>query len=352
MSVIPVWSDSKTGQLITRCDTPSEQTISLLENTIWGSSKTRYRILGLADKLARLRDPTFFVFSEYEKELSVFVLDFCHKQLMQQAIGVWHFVMAATVPDRQNEGIAAKLIDHVRAFCVATVGSPGIGFAYVEASTEFSLRLSEQIGYSVETEIPLTLFSRLVPRANPSVGKLEMGERGKVLDALEKLYADHELTDFETSLRPEAYLVFRQGGLVAAGAQIELLRWSVQSMPGLTGWFFSNLLSRLPGLKRFLNLSDLRIVRFSNVFAPQGAEAVVLRVLETALAQHSASVGLIMMDKRSPVLKQLLASGNFGMLSGALKGSAKLHIDVVDMAQPMLKHLRESPLLISAGDVI
>lgn len=347
-----IWSDPEAGQQITRRETPTAQTIALLESTIWGSRATRYRILGLKDKLARLRNPTFFTLSEHGQELCVFVLDFCHKQLMQQQVGVWHFVMVSTVPSRQNEGLAGRLIEHVRAHCVATVGSPGFGFAYVETTTEFSLRLSEKIGYSVEADIPLTLFSRLRPRSHPAVNPLRQDERDAALGALETLYSDHELGDFEATLQPDAYLAFRRNGQIVAGAQTELLRWSVQSMPGLAGQVLLKVLPQVPGMNHLLDLTDLRVVRFSNILMPQEAEQSLLRVLETALAQHAARVGLIMIDGRSPVLKRLLSQGKLGLLSGALTGSAKMHIDVVDMPEPMLACLRERPLLVSAGDVM
>ncbi len=346
-----LWADPDTGRMITHSDRPSEQTIALLEGTVWGSRATRYRILGIADKLARLRDPSYFILSEQDRELCVFVLDFCHKRLMEQNCGAWHFVMTATVPNRQNEGLAGLLIEHVRAHCVATVGKPGFGYAYVESSTEFSLKLSEQIGYTVEAAIPLTLFSRLNPRPDPAVAGLCPENVNPVLRGLETLYADHELTDFGTALRPDEYLALHQNGRIVAGAQAELLRWSVQAMPGVAGKLLLDVLPHLPGVNRLLDLRDLRIVRFGNLLVPEGSEDALFRVLETALLQHRARIGLIMLDQRSELLQRILDHGRLGLLSGALKGSAKLQIDVVGMNAPMLAHLANHPLLVSAGDV-
>ncbi|MFC3614826.1 hypothetical protein ACFORG_13725 [Lutimaribacter marinistellae] len=345
------WSEPETGRTITCSHHPSKQTVALLESTIWGSRATRYRIIGITGKLARLREPRYFVLSENGRELCVFVLDFCRKKVMDQDCGAWHFVMASTVPDRQNEGLAGLLIEHVRDYCVATVGRPGFGFAYVEASTEYSLKLSEQIGHAVEAEIPLTLFSRLHARADPRVSRLRAEESHIVLNRLQSLYASHELNDFATALNPEEYLALRdQNGLVA-GAQTEVLRWSVQSLPGPTGRLLLNVLPRVPGLNRMIDLRDLRIVRFGNILMPDGAEDALFRVLETALSVHRTKVGLILLDARSPELERLRGHGSFGLLSGALKGSVKLHIDVVGMEKHMLTRLRQQPLLVSAADV-
>lgn len=346
-----LWSEEKSGRSITCSTDPSGQTVAILEDTVWGSRATRYKILGVSEKLARLRDPRFFVLSENGRELCVFVLDFCHKLLMGQSCGAWHFVMASTVADRQNEGLAGILIEHVRDYCVSTVGHPGFGFAYVETSTEFSLRLSEQIGYAVDAEIPLTLFSRLIPKADPSVTQLQPEETSGVIEQLEKLYQDHELSDFSDSLKCEEYLTLRDESGIVAGAQAEVLNWSVQSMPGLAGSFLLKVLPYLPILNRFLNLRDLRIVRFGNFLLPEGQEEALFKVMETALARNNAKVGLIMLDKRSPVLRKIRDHGRLGLLSGAMKGSAQLHIDVVGMDDTMLSRLSSQPLLVSAGDV-
>ena len=346
-----LWSEPATMRTISRTDQPSAQTIALLENTVWGSRSVRYRILNITKKLARLRDPSYFVLSENEQELCVFVLDFCYKQLKNQQLGAWHFVMAATAPDRQNEGLAGKLIEHARAHCLATVGSPGIGFAYVEASTVFSLHLSDQIGHAIEADVPLTLFFRATPRPDPAVAVLQPADTGNILRGLETLYADHELSDFAETLRPDAYLVLKQNGHLFAGAQVELMRWSVQSIPGMAGTLLLNALPHVSWLHRRLDLRDLRVVRFGNILMPEGTENGLFHVLETALARQGARVGLIMLDGRSPVLHRLRKHGRMGLLSGALKGSAKLRIDVADMDASMLAQLRSRPLLVSAGDV-
>ncbi|MEJ2472194.1 MAG: hypothetical protein P8Y96_13940 [Desulfuromonadales bacterium] len=199
MALKTLWKDETAQRVITRSDAPSDQTRALLRNTIWGSRALKYRIMDIDQKLRRLRDPSFMVLVEAGQELSVIVLDHCHKHVAGQICGVYHFVMASTRPERQNTGLAGFLLDHVREYCIATVGRPGLGFAYVEATTEFSLKLSDRIGSAVSADIPLTLFTRLMPHPDPNVGPLRPDEAPDVVGQLSDLYADHELLDFETS---------------------------------------------------------------------------------------------------------------------------------------------------------
>jgi hypothetical protein len=346
-----IWNDKNTQRKITRSDAPSGQSLRLLDSTVWGSRDTRYRILGIEKKLARLRAPSYFVLSESGHELCVFALDYCFKQVAGSLCGAYHFVMASTLPDRQNEGLAGLLIDHVRDFCLATVGTPGFGFAYVEETTEFSLKLSSHIGHSIEATIPLTLFTRLFPRRDPNVGLLEPEETGDLIKSLETLYSDHELADFATSLRQPECLVYRRNGKIIAAAQTEVLTWRVVSLPGAVGAALQNILPRVPGLNRMLDLQNLRIVRLGNLLVPEGSEPDFFSLIETCLSHHDARIGLILLDERSPVLDRLRGNGRFGMLSRAMNGSAKLHIDVVGMNDVTIGQLSSRPLLVSPADV-
>ncbi|MDU8946234.1 hypothetical protein [Ovoidimarina sediminis] len=348
-----IWQEpGNPGRKVTRADYPSDTTRALLAQTIWGSRATRYRIIDIEAKLARLRVPSFFVLSEGDEELCVFVLDRCQKRVARQLCDGFHFVMASTVPHRQNEGLAGVLVDLVREYCVSAITPPGFGFAYVEETTEFSLRLSDQIGHDSEAHLPLTLFTRFFPRADPHATALRPDEGDTLRAALGTFYVDHQLTDFATSLKQDECFVIRDaGGKIVAAVQAEVLRWSVMSMPGIQGKFLLKVLPHLPGLNRLLVLQDLRIVRFSNLFISVGYENRCLALLEDCLYRHQARIGLFLLDERSRVLTQLRHIGRLGILSRATSGSAKLRLSTVGMDADMVAQLREGPVLMSAADV-
>lgn len=346
-----VWQDTQAGRVVTRSKVPSEATLDLLRQTVWGSTKMKYRIPSIDKKLSRLRDPSFFVLSETGRELCVFVLDRCRKLLSGKMCDTFHFALASTAPDRQNEGLAGMLIEHVRRYCMSTVEKPGLGFAYVEATTEFSLHLSEQIGHSAEADIPFTLFTRMFPRRYPNVERLKNSERKKVLQELDRIYAGHELTDFSTSLRPDEFHVIRENGRVVAGVQVEVLEWSMMSMPGALGTFLVRVLPHLPVLRRILDPTNLRILRMSNLFFSDGQEMQLCELLEACLFQHEAKVGLILLDGRSTIRDRIMKTGKMGLLSNAVNGSAKMRIDTVGLDKDMMSDLRKKPLLVSAADV-
>ena len=346
------WMDKQTERSIIRLVQPSDATLGLLESTIWGSRSSRYCILNLAEKLGRLRDPSFFILTERDKELGVIVIDRCTKDIAGKPCDAFHFVMAATDPKRRREGLAGIILEQVRKYCLESVGHPGIGFAYVEATTEFSLRLSDRIGHALEAEIPLLLFSRLWPRKSAGAQNLPCDEVDKMIGRLKGLYHDHELADFERSLNADEYFVLWKEGKIVAGLQAEEIQWSIVEMSGIIGWLLVRAFTKIPYIKRFIDFTDLRIVRLGNIYVQPGDEKELARLMEEVLARHMSKVGLIMFDGRSPVLKRIKSFVRLGLLSNALKGSVKICIDIAGMDDEKLERLSSQPLLVSPADVI
>ena len=72
----------------------------------------------------------------------------CEKTALGRDLDAFHFAMAATEEGFAGEGHATVLLDQAKAFCVATLRPPGLGFAYIEASTVISLGLSDNLGHA------------------------------------------------------------------------------------------------------------------------------------------------------------------------------------------------------------
>ena len=109
---------------------------------------------------------------------------------------------------------------------------------------------------------------------------------------------------------------------------------------------------RLPFSKNIIDLRDLRIVRLGNLYARPGDEGRLAELMEDVLARHRSKIGLIMLDGRSPMFQRIRAFDRLGLLSGALKGSVKIRIDIAGMDDETLERLSSRPLLVSPADVI
>ena len=157
--------------------------------------------------------------------------------------------------------------------------------------------------------------------------------------------------DFETSLNSEEYFVLRRQGRIVAGAQAEVLHWSVVDMPGWIGGSLVKLLPYLPVLRHMLPVQDFRFLRFGNLLVEPCHEAQLMQLLEALLARHGVRVGLIMMDQRSPVLRRIRAFGRLGPLRWAVKGATKVVADFKGVSEEDIVRIAAQPMMVSPRDV-
>jgi len=346
-----LWTDSAAGLTIRRSDTPTTAVLDLLERTVWGSRDTRYRIRDVAAKLARLTGPDFLTLEKSGTLAAVCVLNRRATRLLDRAADSAHFVMLATEPALAGQGFAGLLAGWAGDYLRRRLGQPGVAYAYIEATTEYSIRISNRIGPTLEAAMPLTVFSRLLPRDDDRVERLASGDAAEVTARLDALYRGHLFADFDASLIPADYHVLRDPKGIAAGVQAEPLSWSVESLPGATGWLIARLLPRLPLLRRCLNPADLRFLRFGNILAEPGRETEALRLMEAVLARHRVKLGLILTDTRSPVGQRILAAGRMGLLNGAVNGSTRVVAGFKGLGAAEIARLSECPVLMSPLDV-
>ena len=346
-----IWTDPASRRSIQLAYRPSATVIALLSRTIWGGREMRYRILDLDGKLFQLRDPYVFSLLEGQRLASVCILDRCKKMVIGQPHDAFHVVLAATDPSFRQQGLAGILLGEVRRFCEGNLKRPGLAFAFIEASTKFSLNLSERICHTVEASMPLVLFSRLRPSADDRVRPGTAKDRDELVSRLSALYDGHDMTDFEASVTPQKTFILSENGKMHAAAQVEVLNWSFVSLPGVKGRLLLTLLPWVPFLKKLVNPRNLRFVRFGNVLVKPGHELHLISLLETVLARHRVALGLLVMDARSPVLEQILAFGRLGFLSSAVNGAIEMHLDFVGQDQAAIEKIKRRPKLMGAADV-
>jgi len=347
-----LWADDASQRVVKLTREPSPQIIRLLERTVWGGRGLLYRIRGIDAKLRRLSDPHVFSIEEEGRLAAVCILNRKTVLVLGTEYDAFHFVMVATEETERGKGLASLLGTHIRRFCEDVLREPGVGYGYIEASTEYSLRLSDRIGHTAEWFVPLTVFSRFFPRDDPGVRPVSESEAEGVRESLYALYEGHSLLDFDTSLRPEEYFVLSRGNRIVAGAQAEVLHWSVVRMPGWTGRFIVGGLPHIPGLRNLLNVRDLLFLRFGNLFVRPGDEAQLVTLLEALLARNGLRIGLILLDQQSPVFEGIRAFGKFGLMNAALRGKTKVVADFRGVTEDEIEAIRSWPILVSAGDVI
>jgi len=346
-----LWRDAEADLEIRLSHEFSPDVLNLLQRTVWGSRDLRYRIRGVEGKLARMLGPHVLTLERKGALAAVCVLNRRESRLFGAPVDTFHVAMMATEPALAGQGYAGRLAERAAELCRARMGTPGATYAYIESTTEFSLRISDHLGPSYAARLPLTLFSRLWPRDDRRVDGMDEGEAEEVRARLAALYADHLFADFELSLVPAEYQVLRDGGLIVAGVQAELLNWSIESLPGVTGRLIMRLLPRLPLIRRMLDPRDLRLLRFGNLLVEPGVEADLERLMAAVLARRGVRLGLILLDERSPVCRRIRTHGRLGLLSAVVDGAAMVVVDFVGFDEAEMARIHAQPLLMSPLDV-
>ena len=347
-----LWADEGSDLVVKLAGEPSLPAVGLLERTVWGSRGLLYRIRGIDTKLSRLSDPYVFSIERNGQLAAVCILNRKNALVLGAQYDAFHFVMIATDEAFKGQGLAGLLSKHVRRFCETALRDPGIAYAYIESTTEYSLRISDRVGHRFESLVPLTIFSRLFPRDDRRVRPMLENEARSISDCLYALYEDHSLLDFETSLRPGEYFVLSHDGRIVVGAQAEVLHWSITRMPGWIGKFIVEGLPRIPVLRKLLCAEDLYFLRFGNILVRPGDEAHLATLLEALLARHGLRIGLILMDQRSSIFQRIKAFGKFGLMNAALRGTTKVVADFHGVAEDDIASICARPAVVSPGDVI
>ena len=346
-----IWADEDRGLEVRIEDALSDEVVSFLTGTVWGSRDLRYRIPDLGGRLAGLRAPTVFVMERDRMLVSVCILDRCRKRILGREVDTFHVVMIATREDDRDTGLGGQLLQLVRQFCDRELERPGMAFAYVEKTTVFTLQMSDRVGHALEAEMPLLLFSRLWPSDDPRVGWARTSERAGIVERLNRLYADHELTDFEASLNTDRYLVLREAGRIVAGLQVEKLIWTLVSLPGHSGRLVMRAMPWIPFTRGRLDPDRLPLLRFGNLLVEPGQGAAAMVLMNAALARENASLAMTLLDRRSAVLATIRENGSFGLLSKAVNGAVQVHLDVWGMTDEEVAELGSRPLLPGAADI-
>lgn len=346
-----LWQDPAAGLRLVLARAASPEVVALLSATVWGGGGLRYRLLDMPEKLSRLRDPRFATLERRGAVESVFVLDRAVKRIAGRPVAAVHFAMAVTAPGRRRQGLAERTARLLRGWCERTLGRPALAFAYVEAGTRITLRISDQVGHALQAELRLAPFSRLRPRADPRAAPASAADLRAVRDWLAALYPGHAFVDPDWGLRPGSVWVLRAGDRLVAAVAAEPMRWRIEALPGLAGRLLLALLRLAPRRLRPLDPDDLRAIRFSALCAEPGREAALATLMEAVLASAGARVGLVLADPRSPVPARFLAAARLGALSRAVRDSVLLRADFAGLDPPALEALRAQPVYISPADV-
>jgi len=241
---------------------------------------------------------------------------------------------------------------HADRYLEGTGDKPTVLYAYIERTNVPSMQMSEKMGYTTVGQMDNTFFSRFVPRPHPAVSRVLEEEKETVLRKIRAFYRDYVLFSTDAVFYREGYFVYRDHGKVVAGVQANRVNWEIRGMPGVTGWFFLNIVPALPLLRRFYDGKIFHFASFEAVFFEPEYKHMLIPLFETALNALNVSLGIIWHDIKSKLrddIRSLPHQGIFQKFISPRQGDIRMRF--LNLNSEEISHFYNSPAYISAFDI-
>ena len=316
--------------------------VNLLKRTTYGTSGSKYQHTGQEVKLANLKNPIFFTLKNKKDVIGFYCV--CEREIMVGTENYLGYYGRYLVVDERfqgnNYGMLLKkvAVDYVETNAV----SPSIFYSYIEENNTRSLNISKTLGFESVSILETIIFSRLYPRKNVNISRLNSTELPTIIFKLKSQNSTTILRTFENINYQDNYFVIKEKGVIVAGLQANPVRWKIKEMEGISGKILLKILPHIPILKRLINPEKYDFLAIEGIFIEAGYEEYLYDLLEGVLHHLNMTSALIQLDSKSLILNLLKEKGDLGLLN-RLKKDVK--------TQVMIKTINCDKSAITAGEV-
>jgi L-amino acid N-acyltransferase YncA len=299
--------------------------LALLGKTIYGTKGPKYQHTGQKIKLQDLKNPIFFTLREQGETIGFYCLS--EREILigtEKHLGYYGRYLAV---DEKYQGngfgklLKKKAVEYVESNSI----SPSVLYSYIEENNTRSFNISQKMGFETISTLETVLFSRLYPKADNRVARIDEVELAEILEKLELQYSHTILRTFENINYQNNYFVLKENGRIVAGLQANPTRWKIVEMGGVGGKILLNVLPHIPILKRLINPQKHDFVAIEGIFIETGADELLYSLIEGALHHFSVTSALIELDSKSSILEIFKKKQNLGLLN-AFKNEIKTHV--------------------------
>jgi hypothetical protein len=243
-------------------------------------------------------------------------------------------------------------MSHGEKYYRTEVKDRAIFYGFIELENIRSLRVSETFQFSSLGRFQTLFFSRFFPRKNQFVQRISEEDKPQYLELLDSQYRDYALVNFRRIFFKDNTYIYKKGGEILAGAQVNTVRWIFENIPGFTGWLNMHVVPRLPVLGRLSKPDSYNFTSFEGLVCQPGQEAALIALFEHILASHGHYTGMTWLDTRSPLLSGLKDHGKLGLLFRVQKSlPAGIVAAFVNVPPKEQEAIKAKPVYISAFDL-
>ena len=349
---IVIFEDKPRNLLIRRRSTYDAAFLALLEGTIWGSGGLRYTINKMSEILDRIEHPHFLALEKNGQLIGALTLIHKTNRLGGGEYPAFYAYGLAIDSTERGKGYGTLLSEQALNYGLSRLQERGIYYGYVEADNTRSLRTLEKVGRKSLGQYRSLLVSRLCPKHRGGVQNLEDSQRERLVQLLDKHYANHSLTDFEQSIKTEDYYVVMQGGKIIAGLQCERNYLTIRHLPGVSGVLLLKILPRIPWVRQLFPKRNYHFLTLGNIYIREGKERVLFNLIEAVLARHRLNFGMIYMDRRSPIYQRLKKAGKLGVINALVTVPVHVMAYLKGFTANEIAEIHRQPLFMSMMDPV
>jgi hypothetical protein len=347
---MPVASAVSGEVVIVQSDILSDEQQEFIEKVVWGfATGVRYQILERRPMLERVLSDGHFLLLQKSGRLTGTL--FCLNKSISLGSGmsanaVYESVLSVH-PEEGGKGYAKRLLQEAG----SSIQGRCIEYAYIETKNIPSAAAFKTQGFQILGQFHAMTFNRLRPQLSSRVSRLLSKDAKTIQDKLLELYKGHAFLDFETSFDSSHYWVLMDKGQIVSGVQVEEERWSIESMPGIEGWFAVSILPHLPLLNRVLNPKNIPVLKIGNLFIPEGREQEFMELIAHLTFHYRKKLALAYLDKRSLVTQRLQKTISFGPFNALFETPVNIWARFYGFQESEIVRLRGRPVVISPSDI-
>lgn len=322
----------------------SPDLIRLFENTVLGTNGAKYKHLDVAQSVAHTDQPLSF--SLRRREQLIANITFC-KRPFGLYLRYFAFDKRFQSKGKARMNPKSQIKQEIETvFQEITAQYPGADnycYAYIDAKNVRSKWMSETFGFQTKAYLATQSFSRIWPKANPTLKEERMSP--ELFETIEKNYSHYTAYFTHFFEKGTVYSIFDPNGRRLAFAQFHKVRWEIQRLPGKLGGLQVKLLPYIPFINKLIQPKEHTFLVPEVVCNPSGNIADVQRLFEAVLAKEQLHSLLWWNDTRDRLYQKAQQTFSWGLLHNII-GVAKVDVVVRGDFEP------KEPIFIAAFDMV
>jgi hypothetical protein len=331
-------------------ESPTEELLDLLDETVLGTSGARYRHLDTRERVSSADHPLFLTLERTKRVLAN--VTFCRRG------AAWYIRFFAFQGAFQTKGkghssekregvLKNQLNQFFGAALLGNVGEERVDsfYAYIDPKNERSKWMSENFGFRVAGHLVTQSYSRVYPKASKKLCKLD--DWNLVSARIRQEFSKHTHYDETHISTPPFYVLLDEKGEQIAGAHIMKVRWEIERLPGKNGDVFTKVIPAIPFLRKLIKPKNHQFIVPDCVWSKQNNPDLVQELFSAILCEEKLKLILWWTDEKDTLyltIKNKVRWGLFDKLVGAAP------VDVVVLENDVQE--TSSPFFVKAWDMV